>query len=176
MLTALRQDFARSGLTAAVARHDTPAMYDWLMGVLSYQGVSDAVAWGYMNRHGSVTFADVAAGLAAPPTCSKLRSYWHFEDCRFAKQAFTCGAPEHIEACRLPRHDLRNGRLNQTAYSLFLFLRDVCAGDLVGWIDGQLVGADRPDAPDRIACMRQAVLEPLSCLRHFLQGGLDGAG
>jgi hypothetical protein len=33
---------------------------------------------------------------------------------------------------------LRNGRLNQTAYSLFLFIRDIADGDLVGWIDRQL--------------------------------------
>jgi hypothetical protein len=33
---------------------------------------------------------------------------------------------------------LRNGRLNQTAYSLFLFVRDVANGDLVQWIDDQL--------------------------------------
>jgi len=38
----------------------------------------------------------------------------------------------------LLRHRLRNGRLNQIAYSLFLFIRDVAGGDLVGWIDQQL--------------------------------------
>jgi len=30
--------------------------------------------------------------------------------------------------CPLPRHALRNGRLNQTVYSLFLFMRDVAGG------------------------------------------------
>jgi hypothetical protein len=33
--------------------------------------------------------------------------------------------PEHIGACPLPSHDLRNGHLNQTAYCLFLFIRDL---------------------------------------------------
>jgi len=42
----------------------------------------------------------------------------------------------------LPKHNLRNGRLNQTAYSLFLFIRDIADGDLVGWIDGQLQAAN----------------------------------
>ena len=32
----------------------------------------------------------------------------------------------------------RNGHLNQIAYSLYLFIRDVADGDLVGWIDDQL--------------------------------------
>jgi hypothetical protein len=44
-------------------------------------------------------------------------------------------------------HHLRNGRLNQLAYSLFLFVRDVADGDLVGWIDNQLAAADGP-GPD----------------------------
>jgi len=33
---------------------------------------------------------------------------------------------------------MRNSRLNQTAYSLYLFVRDVADGDLVGWIDAPL--------------------------------------
>ena len=114
------------------------------MPALSYQGVSDAIAWTYMDHHGTVSFADVAAGLAERPSCPKLKSHWHFEGCGYAKQAFGCHEPDHLEACPLPRHDLRNGRLNQTTYSLFLFLRDVCDDDLVGWIDARLQAADAP--------------------------------
>jgi hypothetical protein len=33
------------------------------------------------------------------------------------------------------QHRLRNGHRNQIAYSLYLFIRDVADGDLVGWID-----------------------------------------
>ena len=62
----------------------------------------------------------------------------------------------------MPSHPLRKGDLNQAAYSLFLFIRDVCDGDLVGWIDQRLAGADEPGAPDRAARMREAVLEPLT--------------
>ena len=61
----------------------------------------------------------------------------------------------------MPSHNLRNGRLNQTAYSLYLFIRDIADGDLVGWIDDRLKDADDPLAPDRLDRMRQALLEPL---------------
>jgi hypothetical protein len=61
----------------------------------------------------------------------------------------------------VPEHDLRNGRLNQTAYSLFLFVRDVANGDLVGWIDRQLHEANDPPGPDRLARMRGSLIEPL---------------
>jgi hypothetical protein len=61
----------------------------------------------------------------------------------------------------LPKHPLRNGRLNQTAYSLFLFIRDIADGDLVTWIDRQLAEPDdRPD-PDRITSMIERVVGPL---------------
>ena len=43
---------------------------------------------------------------------------------------------------RCLQHQFRNGNLNQLAYSLFLFIRDVAGGDLVGWIDGRLAEAD----------------------------------
>ncbi|UDL96234.1 hypothetical protein LGH83_08675 [Lichenihabitans sp. PAMC28606] len=163
MLIDLNDQFRRSGLRKAVARHDTPVLFDWLIGVLSYQGVSDAIAWAYMDQHGTVTFADIDAVLSDQPSCPKLRSYWHFDDCRFAKQTFLCREPDHIEACPLPLHDLRNGRLNQTAYSLFLFLRDVCDGDLVGWIDAKLANAvHNTGAGHHAELVRQALLEPLS--------------
>jgi hypothetical protein len=61
----------------------------------------------------------------------------------------------------VPKHDLRNGRLNQTAYSLFLFIRDVADGDLVSWIDRQLHEATDPPGPDRLARMRASLIEPL---------------
>ncbi len=99
--------------------------------------MSDAIAWGYMDQHGRVCFSDIDQALGAHPFCPRLTSYWQFDQCRPAKTAGTCAEPAHISVRPLPAHDLRNGRLNQTACALFLFLflRDVCDGDLVGWID-----------------------------------------
>jgi hypothetical protein len=56
---------------------------------------------------------------------------------------------------------LRNGHLNQLAYSLYLFIRDIADGDLIGWIDQRLQAADTPAGPDRLARMRDALIEPL---------------
>jgi hypothetical protein len=44
---------------------------------------------------------------------------------------------------------------------LFLFLRDVADGDLVAWIDRQLLTASDPEGPDQLAAMRNALTEPL---------------
>jgi hypothetical protein len=54
---------------------------------------------------------------------------------------------------------LRNGNLNQMAYSLFLFISDVADGDLVAWIDAQLEAAESPATDDRLEAMRAALLE-----------------
>ena len=94
--------------------------------------------------------------------CPKLASYWHFDQCGYQKSACSCAQPQHFQLCQLPRHRFRNGRLNQTAYSLFLFIRDVAGGDLVRWIDEQLAEADVANAPDRIRRMRDALIKPLS--------------
>jgi hypothetical protein len=114
-----------------------------------------------MDRHGLASWHVIESALRQPPGCPKLRSYWHFYDCRYNKSRFTCAEPRRIADCPLPRSWLRNGRLNQTAYSLYLFVRDVADGDLVGWIEGRLDAAGRHPEPGRLARMRAALLDPL---------------
>ena len=142
MIDDIRADLTTDKVRGAIRRHDTAAVFDWLLAALSYQGISDQVAADYMDRHGRPRWADIDAKVAACPICPKLASYWHFHGCRYDKISRTCSEPDHIDACPLPSHQLRNGRLNQMAYSLFLFVRDIAAGDLVGWIDRQFQGAD----------------------------------
>src|SRR5438477_7048568 len=56
-----RVGLARPGVIAAVQRHDTPAIFNWLIDALSYQGVSDSIAYGYMEQHGR------SGGKTSPP-------------------------------------------------------------------------------------------------------------
>src|SRR4051794_16068720 len=64
-----RLGLARQGVIAAVRQHDTPIIFDWLMDALSYQGVSDSIAYGYMEQHGRVRWHDLAAALGEKPSC-----------------------------------------------------------------------------------------------------------
>jgi hypothetical protein len=157
----VRAELRADGIPAAIRRHDTATLFDWLMSALSYQGISDRVASDYMERHGRAQWHDIDTKIAAGPTCPKLQSYWHFHGCRYDKISRTCAEPDHIDACPLPTHRLRNGRLNQTAYALFLFIRDIADGDLVGWIDRQFQDADEPASPNRLARLREALIGPL---------------
>ena len=156
-----RVGLARHGVITAVQRHDTAAIFDWLIDALSYQGVSDTIAWGYMEQHGRVRWRDIASALTARPSCPKLLCYWSFSECNNRKAAATCSTPKHRAGCPLPRHDLRNGRLNQTAYSLFLFTRDIAESDFVGWIDQRLAMVPADPASESPAGMRRALLDPL---------------
>ena len=161
LIEQIRNENGGAAIRSAIRRHDTAALYDWLMSALSYQGISDRVAYQYMERHGQATWSDLECKLARPVSCPKLKSYWHFHDCRYDKTSGTCAEPCHVDQCPLPSHHLRNGRLNQTAYSLYLFIRDIADGDLVGWIDSRLKDADDPTVPDRLGRMREALIEPL---------------
>jgi hypothetical protein len=46
----LRQELTHAGVIAAVRRHDTAAIFAWLVTQLSLQGVSNGVAVAYMTR------------------------------------------------------------------------------------------------------------------------------
>jgi hypothetical protein len=128
LLDEIRAELRAEGIITAIRLHDTGALFDWLMAAFSYQGISDRVASSYMTQHGRAHWADIEAKLAAKPLCPKLTTYWHFYDCRYEKGRKTCAAPELTDRCPLPGHPLRNGRLNQTAYSLYFFTRDVAGG------------------------------------------------
>src|SRR5258705_8451746 len=161
LIDKIRADLDSEGIRTAMRKRDTAAVFDWLIAALSYQGIADQIAYDYMEQHGYVQWEDINQKLAQGASCPKLKSYWHFHGCHYTKLRQTCTEPDHISRCPLPTHDLRNGRLNQTAYSLYLFIRDIADGDLVGWIDQRLQAAKTPAGPDRVARMRDALLAPL---------------
>ena len=126
------------------------------MTMLSYQGISDRVVDQFIDKHGQIDW-QAAQDIASQAPCPKLTSYWHFEGCNYQKVTATCARPDLISCCRLPRYALRNGRLNQTAASLYLFIRDIADGDLIGWLDGLL--HEYADQPAHGRCA--ALIEPM---------------
>jgi hypothetical protein len=160
--TAILDDAGGSDEVASAIRdRNTAVLFDWLVAALSYQGISDQVAADYMDRHGLATWQVIERDLGRAPSCPKLKSYWHFHNCRYNKSRYTCAEPDHLATCPLPNHWLRNGRLNQTAYALYLFIRDVADGDLVGWFDRRLNTAAKQSGSNRLARMRAALIDPL---------------
>jgi hypothetical protein len=143
-LNDIQTEVREAGIDRAVTERDTPRVFNWLLTTFSYQGVSDQAARTYILQNGSASWSDIEAGLQTTPSCPRLRSYWHYDACRYDKGSFSCSDPEHIDSCPVPLPRLRNGRLNQTAYSFFLFVRDIADGDLIGWIDEQLVAPADP--------------------------------
>lgn len=160
-LAETREQVAAAGIQAAVGRGDSGPIFRLLLGAIQYQGVSDVAAETFIESHGIPSWDDIECALMCHPTCSLLRSYWDFSSCGYGKTANTCSRPEHFANCPLPDLSLRKGDLNQAAYSLWLFLRDICGGDVVCWIDQQLEEADiGSHGRQRATRLRDAVLEP----------------
>jgi hypothetical protein len=144
LLDDIQRDARGAKIDKAISRRNTPSIFDWLLDAFSYQGISDQVARAYLAKYGRATWQSMQSGLEESTfSCPKLRSHRQFDRCRYDKGSFTCSEPEHIETCPLPGYRLRNGRLNQTAYSFFLFVRDVAQDDLVGWIDERLAAGPK---------------------------------
>lgn len=156
----IRAECEAHQLRTAVQNHDTVTIFDWLLEKAQYQGMADANVDRFAAANGQVSWHDLAAEMDAA-RCTRLSSYWRFEGCGYRKFAATCSEPRLLAHCPVPRHPFRNGRLSQGAYSLFLFVKDVCDRDLVGWIDQRLAAADVHDHARRSQLMRSALLEPL---------------
>jgi hypothetical protein len=151
-----REYLVHTGIVAAVANHDTPALYRWLVEIISYQGIADRIARDYLDRHGRVRWADIDNGLKRPDPCPKLASYWTFHGCGYRKSACSCAVLPRLPCCLLPTLPMRNGRLAQSAVALHLFLRDLCGGDFISWIDDTLCQSQfiEPNAAPIIDALR----------------------
>jgi hypothetical protein len=55
----VRADLRADKVQAAIRHRDTAVVFDWLMAALSYQGIADAVAYDYMERHGRAVWRDI---------------------------------------------------------------------------------------------------------------------
>src|SRR5258708_12942436 len=104
----IRADLDADGVRAAMRKRDTTAVFDWLIAALSYQGISDQIAYDYMEQHGYVRWDDINQKLARRVPCPKLKSYWHFHGCRYAKLSGTSADPDHIPPSPLPTHNFPN--------------------------------------------------------------------
>ena len=52
LIDKIRADLAAEGIRTAIRKCDTAAVFDWLIAALSYQGISDQIAYDYMAQHG----------------------------------------------------------------------------------------------------------------------------
>jgi hypothetical protein len=144
-------------LRQIVRSRNTPALFDRMVEIFNYQGISDRVAASYLESHGSITWRQIERQIGRDPVCDLLGSYWAYENCRYDKTRQTCSHPGHFSRCPLPEYPLRNGRLNQTAFSFFLFARDVAGSDLIRWIDNQLSTATELGYPSA----QEALIGPM---------------
>src|SRR5689334_23078630 len=83
ILDEARVELRDNGVLAAITRHDSSVLFDWLVTQLSFQGIADAVAQQYIDDHGQATWSAINRDLVDQPACPKLRSYWQFYDCRY---------------------------------------------------------------------------------------------
>ena len=135
IIEAARSNLTREGILRAIRQHDSAKLYSWLLETANYQGISDYVAAQYMERNGTVSYLEVEQALAASGSCEKLADFTTFVNCGYEKTKRSCANESELACCPVPLFPLRNGRLNQTAVGLFLFIRDVAQGDLVQWIE-----------------------------------------
>src|SRR5215210_6683821 len=61
----IRANLAADSVPDAVAKRDTPWIFDWLIGVSQFQGISDTNAAAYTAKHGIVGWHDIRSALDA---------------------------------------------------------------------------------------------------------------
>src|SRR5688572_7064826 len=98
-LSAAPTSFLDDLCSDAVASHNSGPIYDWLQSLIQLQGISDAIASSYAERHGLVRWDSVRRALRLRPACPKLRCYWSFSECRYRKASGSCSRPDHFDTC-----------------------------------------------------------------------------
>jgi hypothetical protein len=93
LMDEIRAELRADKVRAAIRNRDTGPVFDWLMAAVSYQGISDQVAYGYMEKHGRARSRQIKQGLDCGASCPELKSYWHFQDCRYDKISRTLPSP-----------------------------------------------------------------------------------
>lgn len=153
-----------SELHTFILEHDTQELYGALMDAFSYQGTSDAVVSDFIDRHGNATFAEIEHQLMPPrELCFKLASFEAYRACGFKQTSWRCNNQPFYSRCPVPNLPLRKGQLNQLAFSLYLFIRDRCHGDLVSFIDSCIQEAAHD--PDPVVSARKSLLEAFQSIQ-----------
>jgi hypothetical protein len=102
LIAETRASLRAEGVASAVRRHDSAALFDWLITMLSYRGIANRVAADYLERHGQATWQAIESDLHRRPSCPKLKSYWHFYDCRTARNTIAAPSPSTSRSARCP--------------------------------------------------------------------------
>jgi hypothetical protein len=130
LIAETRASLRAEGICSAVRHHDSAPLFDWLITMLSYRGISDRVAADYLERHGQATWRAIehgatgistAAGTASrttpapsPSTCRNARCPSigcamagsirppFPSTCSFAMSPAAISYSGSIGACRLP--------------------------------------------------------------------------
>jgi hypothetical protein len=104
-------------------------LYQYLLEAFLLSGGGDQSNQGYYAKQKrKPTFNRVRQAVKAAH-CPKLATFENFKGCGYRKTARKCNEPAFLRSCPLPRFDMKRGPLNQMAFSLYFFLRDVAGGD-----------------------------------------------
>jgi hypothetical protein len=159
MFVDLEKAFYEKDVYYALARDDSKRLFQWFVEAINFQGISDSAAQSYIDKHGLLTWYAISNAVRRQPSCPKLTSYWTFTDCGYQKLARCCNQKSHFKKCPLPTFDMRNGRLNQSAFSLYFFFRDVAEGDFIAWLDRSVAEIISVGIDDR--SIHRLLIEPL---------------
>jgi len=157
LIADIRYGLVVDGVYDAILNGDDATIFEWLLTIFCLQGISDQAAFGYIKRAGLPGLHEIYNKLRRQPRCEKLHSYWQLSLCGYLKSKNTCNEMALLQTCPLPHLDLRNGRLNQTAFSLALFLRDLTKGDFVRWLRQRVHAIRNNNVP-----IEMGLLAPLS--------------
>lgn len=109
--------------------HKSIKLYRYLLGSFIFAGGGDQANYSYYAKQRvKPTFNRIKRALQTV-RCPKLVNFEGFTGCGYQKTEPHCREPAFLNSCPLPTFDMKRGSLNQMAFSLYFFLRDVARGN-----------------------------------------------
>jgi hypothetical protein len=115
-------------------QHKSIRLYQYLAEAFLLAGGGDQSNLAYYSKQQrKPTFNRIRQALTTAQ-CPKLSGFDAFKGCGYRKTGHQCNEPAFLGTCPVPAFDMKRGPLNQMAFSLYFFLRDVAQRDFYAYV------------------------------------------
>ena len=145
-------------------QHKSIMLYQYFLEAFLHSGGGDRSNQNYYHNQKYKPSFNRIKNAVKTAQCPKLASFETFKGCGYRKMTNNCSEPAFVKSCPLPRFDMKRGPLNEMAFSLYFFLRDVCRGNFYAYVRGHFGEGQLAD--EAVSELLQSFIEKITTIAN----------